>query len=305
MSRADLSGLNAGYVAQMLEAYLDAPASVPIEWRELFERDPEAVAGSLPGLAGLLRSRTAERLCHVDPATPGADREPRAPAPTVRSVAPSAAAVAPARPVPPAPPPSSAPGRARTGGRGRPGRREAVRARRRDAPRRRRGGDGARQGLPDARASRRPARPARLRADGRSGSRRVAARAVADAGAPGADPGFAAPPLRRRRDPARGVAAPPRRLHGLDRLRDRAHLRSRRARLAPPGDRVGALPAAARRRRATVAPPPSLRGRRASSSTCAVRSSGRSSSRSRGSSRSCRCSTRRSRSRPRAAPTRS
>ena len=49
MSGADLSGLNAGYVAQMLEAYLDAPASVPQEWRDLFERDPAAFAGSLPG----------------------------------------------------------------------------------------------------------------------------------------------------------------------------------------------------------------------------------------------------------------
>ena len=42
---ADLSGLNAGYVAQMLEAYLDAPASVPDEWRELFEQDPGGFAG--------------------------------------------------------------------------------------------------------------------------------------------------------------------------------------------------------------------------------------------------------------------
>jgi len=56
MTTSDLSGLNAGYVAQMLEAYLDAPTSVPIEWRELFEGDPDAFAGSLPGLAGLLRS---------------------------------------------------------------------------------------------------------------------------------------------------------------------------------------------------------------------------------------------------------
>ena len=55
MSSASLNGPNAGYVAQMLEAYLVAPASVPVEWRELFERDPAAVAGSLPGLAGLLR----------------------------------------------------------------------------------------------------------------------------------------------------------------------------------------------------------------------------------------------------------
>ena len=55
MSGADLSGLNAGYVAQMLEAYLDAPASVSQEWRDLFERDPAAYTGSLPGLAGLLQ----------------------------------------------------------------------------------------------------------------------------------------------------------------------------------------------------------------------------------------------------------
>ena len=54
MSRADLSSLNAGYVAEMLESYLDAPGSVPAEWRELFENDPGAVAGALPGLAGLL-----------------------------------------------------------------------------------------------------------------------------------------------------------------------------------------------------------------------------------------------------------
>ena len=50
--------------------------------------------------------------------------------------------------------------------------------------------------------------------------------------APGPDPGFAAPPLRRGRNAARGAAAPPGRLYGLDRLRDRAHLRPRRARLA-------------------------------------------------------------------------
>jgi len=57
MTAADLSGLNAGYVAQMLEAYLDAPSSVPAEWRELFEQEPDAFVGSLPGLAGLLRQR--------------------------------------------------------------------------------------------------------------------------------------------------------------------------------------------------------------------------------------------------------
>ena len=72
---------------------------------------------------------------------------------------------------------------------------------------------------------------------------------AADARAAGAHPGLAAAPVRPGRDAARGAAAAARGLHGLDRLRDRAHLRSRRARLAAPGDRVGALPAAARRPR--------------------------------------------------------
>jgi len=93
MSRADLSGLNAGYVAQMLEAYLDAPASVPDEWRQLFERDPDSFADSLPGLAGLLRSdlpngdaTTAETVT--------APAEPIFVAPTVPLPAPSPARVA-------------------------------------------------------------------------------------------------------------------------------------------------------------------------------------------------------------------
>ena len=54
MAAAHTNGLNAGYVAQLLEDYLDAPASVPAEWRELFERDPEAVVAALPGLSRLL-----------------------------------------------------------------------------------------------------------------------------------------------------------------------------------------------------------------------------------------------------------
>ncbi len=54
MSRDDLSSLNAGYVAEMLELYLDAPASVPDEWRVLFERDRALLADALPGLADAL-----------------------------------------------------------------------------------------------------------------------------------------------------------------------------------------------------------------------------------------------------------
>jgi 2-oxoglutarate dehydrogenase E1 component len=36
----DLQGLNAAYAAQLLEDYLEAPASVPTAWRELFEEQP-------------------------------------------------------------------------------------------------------------------------------------------------------------------------------------------------------------------------------------------------------------------------
>ncbi len=80
MSRADLSSLNAGYVAEMLESYLDAPGSVPAEWRELFENDPGAVAGALPGLAGFLRQ-------DVDGAAPAA-AIPDVPPVAAESVAP-------------------------------------------------------------------------------------------------------------------------------------------------------------------------------------------------------------------------
>ena len=61
-------------------------------------------------------------------------------------------------------------------------------------------------------------------------------------------PSSAPPRPRRRPTPARGAARAARGLLRHDRLRDRAHLRPRRARLAPAGDRVGPLPAAARRR---------------------------------------------------------
>ena len=86
--------MNAGYVAQMLEAYLDAPASVSQEWRDLFERDPAAFTGSLPGLAGLLQQ---------DGTSGGSIASPEAPAPTsapAPASAPAAVAVAPPAPAP-------------------------------------------------------------------------------------------------------------------------------------------------------------------------------------------------------------
>src|SRR5262249_8401814 len=47
------AGLNAGYVAQLLEDYLESPSSVAPEWRALFEHDGEALS-ALPGLQRLL-----------------------------------------------------------------------------------------------------------------------------------------------------------------------------------------------------------------------------------------------------------
>ena len=118
MTSAELNGLNAGYVAQMFEAYLDAPASVPEEWRRLFETDPAAFADTLPGLAGLLRevdgngapspTRDQDNVLETNavaaaspvPATsPVAQAPPPAPSPPQPSSAPQ----------PPSPPPEPEP----------------------------------------------------------------------------------------------------------------------------------------------------------------------------------------------------
>src|SRR6476646_3064223 len=110
MTSAELSGLNAGYVAQMFEAYLDAPASVPDEWRRLFEHHPGAYVGTLPGLAGLLREAEANGAAPADREQPAPSAPPSAPAPVVEIGAsvsePVADGTAPGdEPVPEAPPP--------------------------------------------------------------------------------------------------------------------------------------------------------------------------------------------------------
>jgi 2-oxoglutarate dehydrogenase E1 component len=48
VSVSDLSGVNAAYVAQLLEEYLDAPASVPREWRSVFEAQARSTASPAP-----------------------------------------------------------------------------------------------------------------------------------------------------------------------------------------------------------------------------------------------------------------
>jgi len=95
MSATDLNGLNSGYVAQLLEDYLEAPASVPAEWRAVFERDPDLALAALPGLARLLEQR--------EPVAGKPEREVvSAPVPAAPAPAPPAPAAVTA-PAPPAP----------------------------------------------------------------------------------------------------------------------------------------------------------------------------------------------------------
>jgi len=89
MSRPDVDGLNTGYAALLLEQYLDNPAAVPPEWRELFEAAPEALLKVQPGLARLLDLRAeagnghppavAEPAAPVPPPAPPAELAPPAP----------------------------------------------------------------------------------------------------------------------------------------------------------------------------------------------------------------------------------
>jgi len=59
MAGLDASGLNAGYVGLLLEQYLENPEAVDPAWREIFERDDEAVLAALPGLERLVGGRRA------------------------------------------------------------------------------------------------------------------------------------------------------------------------------------------------------------------------------------------------------
>ena len=90
---AELQGLNAGYVAQLLEDYLESPANVPSEWRALFEGD-DAVLSALPGLRRLLEVR-GDGNGHASPAA--------APAPPVEAPPPTPAESEPPSPAEPDP----------------------------------------------------------------------------------------------------------------------------------------------------------------------------------------------------------
>ena len=187
---------------------------------------------------------------------------------------PTPAPVTAAEPVPAAATPAAAPGRGRGAAPGGTG------------------GHVAGEGTAHARPSRRASRPARIRA-----GRRPCARARhrgpqrrADAPHPGVGPARGGA----RRDLCRRAPEAARDLHRHDRLRDRAHLGPRAARLAPQEHRVGHLPPAARAGRAAAAAPAPVRGRGARELPAQGLPRARSSSRSRGSTRSSRCWTRRS-----------
>ncbi len=59
MGGRDVDGLNAGYARALLDEYLENPASVPLEWRALFESGDSELVASHPGLARLLEHRPA------------------------------------------------------------------------------------------------------------------------------------------------------------------------------------------------------------------------------------------------------
>jgi len=69
--------LNAGYVAQLLEDYLESPSSVPPEWRSFFEQD-EGALSALPGLQRLLELHS-DGNGHVAPAQPVVEAAPEKP----------------------------------------------------------------------------------------------------------------------------------------------------------------------------------------------------------------------------------
>jgi 2-oxoglutarate dehydrogenase E1 component len=90
-----MEGLNAGYAALLLEQYLENPAAVPSEWRDLFESAPEEILTVQPGLARLVELLQANGNGHVavEPApAPALAPAPVPPAEVDDSLAPAIAA---------------------------------------------------------------------------------------------------------------------------------------------------------------------------------------------------------------------
>src|SRR5262245_12498664 len=97
MTSLESSGLNAGYVGQLLEQYLDNPEAVDPAWRAVFEEGDGDLLSALPGLERLVRTRAGD-ACNGS-ATVAAPAEVEQPAEVVPVAAP-----APAPPAAPAAP---------------------------------------------------------------------------------------------------------------------------------------------------------------------------------------------------------
>src|SRR6476659_5520666 len=83
------SGLNAGYLGQQFERYLDNPEAVDPEWREFFEGADDTLIASLPGLERLVSLRQRDDGNGVAPVAPS---EPETTTVAAEPAAPPAAA---------------------------------------------------------------------------------------------------------------------------------------------------------------------------------------------------------------------
>ena len=224
MGPTDLTGPNAAYVAQLLEDYLDAPASVPPEWRPSSRRTgrPSTARG---------RSGSGRR------AATGAARRRRA----------------------------AAGGSTGGAGRSSSGCRSGARPAEASADAELLAGVAAAMALVKAYRmhGHLAARLDPLGSEPMGDPALDETRLVpsTDARAAGAHPREPPPAVRAGRDAARRAAAAARGLHRLERVRDRAHLRPRRTRLAAEGDRVRTVPRRARARGARAAAPSARAGR--------------------------------------------
>jgi 2-oxoglutarate dehydrogenase E1 component len=94
MGATDLTGPNAAYVAQLLADYLDAPASVPPEWRALFEADGRPADGNGVPVSVAVAPPPAPTARDEAPATLPTTEAPAADAPEAELLAGVAAAMA-------------------------------------------------------------------------------------------------------------------------------------------------------------------------------------------------------------------
>jgi 2-oxoglutarate dehydrogenase E1 component len=89
------SGLNAGYVGQLLEQYLENPEAVDPAWRAVFEAGDEGLLAALPGLERLVGTRVARDGnggAVTPPAPPAPIERPPQQAPAAAPPPPTAAA---------------------------------------------------------------------------------------------------------------------------------------------------------------------------------------------------------------------